>query len=193
MKPTTTCRSPSGWPEANRSLDPPLYLTFDGAVGFLELKFHPETREVLGAVLVTAKRTRRQARRLSPRTSNAAATVRLVETAGASPRRQPLAGTDVYDDCIVIWLAAAAPTTWIGTPTVLFGLDESSAVVALCVLWGPLVRRMPLPDLGWPRGQNQSGRMSNVVRSRPASRSSCGPVRGSSQRKKYRAACRLPS
>ena len=41
--------------------------------------------------------------------------------------------------------------------------------------------------------QNHASRISSVVRSRRASRSNCGPVFGSSKRKKYRAACRLPS
>lgn len=48
----------------------------------------------------------------------------------------------------------------------------------------------PAPRAG---GQRTSGGVSRTVRSREATRSNCGPVRGSSCRKKYAAAARLPA
>ena len=62
--------------------------------------------------------------------------------------------------------------------------------LVIVIVWGVVKGRQadgpPVPPTvtGGPVGQNQSGRMSSVVRSRLSSRSNCGPVRGNSTAKK---------
>lgn len=123
------------WPEAQRLLDPPRYVRFAGAGRLLELKFHPQTRQLIEAVLVSAAGAERGEGSLSPGSTDRAAGACLAEGIETANEEHELSRLVGYDDCLVIGLAPPMPTAWTGTRPVLFGLDDSSDVVALCVVW----------------------------------------------------------
>lgn len=123
------------WPEAGRLLDAPLYMRFEGSGRLLELKFHPQSRHLVEAVLVNVSGVQRDCSPLDPVSVDAAATACWSERAGTGTGAQDLFAVIAHDDCLVINLANGPSTSWVGSRPVLFGLKGASEVVAISVLW----------------------------------------------------------
>lgn len=123
------------WPEAGRLLDAPLYMRYGGSGRLLEMKFHPHSRRLVEAVLVSASRVQRDRSPLDPVSADDAATACWSERAGTGSGAHEMFALIAHDDCLVIDLANSPSTSWVGLRPVLFGLNGASEVVAISVMW----------------------------------------------------------
>lgn len=128
------------WPEARRLLDAPRYLSFGGSGRLLELKFHPQTRLLVEAVLVSAAGVQQGGGSLSPESADGAVSGCLAQDDASVAERNDLSRLVVYDDCLLIGFGRPVPARWVGSRPVLLGVDDLSMVIALCVMWEPRER-----------------------------------------------------
>ncbi|MGH4001775.1 MAG: hypothetical protein ACRDTJ_30425 [Pseudonocardiaceae bacterium] len=131
------------WPAAHRLLDQPGYVTCQGRVGLLELKFHPSSGHLVEAVLVSARGIEVAEGALVPTSDDEFRTVcwsKENQQVDVVRRVDAVA----YDDCLVVALAPDPVERWVGSMPVLFGQGASGEFVAMCVQWDSRERRLVL-------------------------------------------------
>jgi hypothetical protein len=123
------------WPDYHKLLDAPLYVRYAGSGSLLELKFHPDSCRLVEAVLVAAPGLRREHGSLHPSATEAAVAACLSVQADRPSDSPVVLEVTAFDDCMLIAVEPTPPLSWAGSGPVLFGLDASRQVVALCVQW----------------------------------------------------------